>query len=625
MISSFFARRRAHHRLAHSIAVYYHPGYGSEALAETARAAGVDPFRGETLIGTLAREGLLRPDELRVPRPVSLPTLRRVHSEAYLESVTHLEPLARIFGLPPEAVAVEELLMAQRLAVGGTVSAARDLARSSFEIAMNLGGGFHHAEPEQGSGFCVYNDIAAAILALRARGLVRRVAIVDLDYHQGNGNLVAFADDPEDFTLSLHGSVWSHVEAVSNLSLELPTGTDDTGYLAALEETVLPALERSGAQLVFYLAGNDVLAGDRLGDFALTPDGVLQRDRRVVETCRKLGLKVVITLGGGYQPAAVEAWVRLLRWLLTDREKVRPRWSEDPRRRFRRIFRSIDTGRLQAEMDGPGSGPLDLDFSDVLDDLSREPPARRFLDFYTVPGVEYALEQYGILDQIRALGYRDLRATGDLRDRSHQILRFHGVGREDPEQIARLLVELVAYRARVSIPGPEDREPEEGLEVLWVEWLLLQNPLASFSLERPPLPGQEFPGLGIAGEVLLALTQVCRRVDLDGLLHRPAHYHNAVVGSRHFRFLDPVMEGRFRALRQVLRGLDLLEATEAVDAGRLRLGDDAPLIWDAAHFYLPVSDRLRGWSDTEDYRARSRAAEIALLETGLRLAGKKET
>ncbi|MDF1561680.1 MAG: histone deacetylase [Deltaproteobacteria bacterium] len=622
MIASFLDRRRARRRLAREVSLYYHPGYGAEALGETARAVGIDAFRGETLLGTLARERLVRPEDLRVPRAISLPSLRKVHSEAHLEAVTHPETLARIFGLPTEMVRVDALLRSARLACGGTVSAARSLIHTERTIAVNLGGGFHHAEPEQGSGFCIYNDVAAAIHMLRDRAGIGRVAIVDLDYHQGNGNLVAFAADEEVLTLSVHGSVWTHVEAVADLSLELPPGTGDAAYLAALEEVVLPALERHAPELVFYIAGNDVLAGDRLGDFALTLDGVFERDRRVVECCRRLGRKLVITLGGGYQRLAVEGWARLLRWILTDRPVGREASTEDPRQRFKRVFRSLEPGRLQTEASSGLLGlrgldaPLQLDLSDVLDDLSARPPAQRFLDFYTLSGMEYALERYGILDQIRERGYRDLQASGDFADRGHQILRLHGVGKRDPERARRLLVELVAYRASLPAP-PGDPQQEQGLEVLWVEWLLLQDPMASFSLERPPLPGQQHPGLGISEEVLIALSGICVRLGFDGLLHRPAHYHNALVGSRHFRFLDPEMEGRFAALKGLLAGLDLGEASRAVDQGEIRLGDGRPLVWDAAHFYLPVSRRLREFFESEAYRQRSEAARVALLEEGL--------
>jgi len=147
----------------------------------------------------------------------------------------------------------------------------------------------------------------------------------------------------------------------------------------------------------------------------------------------------------------------------------------------------------------------------------------------------------------------------------------------------------------------------------------LQHPLGNFSLSRPRLPGQSYPGLGISGEILMAMVQVCRRLGLDGLLHRPAHFHNAQVGARKFRFLDPEVEGRFRALQTLLEGLSLAEATLAIEQQRVVFEDGKPLVWEAGHFYLPVSERLRAFVDSPDYERRSKQAREAVLGQGLHL------
>jgi acetoin utilization deacetylase AcuC-like enzyme len=184
--------------------------------------------------------------------------------------------------------------------VGGTLAA---LAWAFEEgAAGHLAGGTHHAFRDRGEGFCVFNDLAvAAAVARRDRG-VRRLAVVDLDVHQGNGTAALLAGDPDAFTFSLHGArnYPFHKEA-SSLDVDLPDGCDDGAYLRALDA----ALERVAAhrpELVLYQAGVDPLAGDRFGRLALTPAGLQARDGRVFALARRLGAPLVVTLGGGYHP-----------------------------------------------------------------------------------------------------------------------------------------------------------------------------------------------------------------------------------------------------------------------------------------------------------------------------------
>ncbi|MBW1830606.1 MAG: hypothetical protein JRJ10_02735, partial [Deltaproteobacteria bacterium] len=255
--------------------LWYHPQYKVEALAETARVPGVEVERGEKILGSLRAEGLIGPRQVRPAPLAALADLAKVHAESYLDQTARPEYLGRIFGLEAQFVDVDPVLIAQRRQVGGTVACALWAVGSPKRVAFNIGGGFHHAEPEAGTGFCVYNDIAVAIASLREDGFEAHIAIVDLDYHQGNGNLVTFEHDDTVFTYSIHGSVWSHVEAATDQQFLLASGTDDTAYLRELRETLPAALEKFEPGLIFYVAGNDVLKGDRLGEFALTREGVL--------------------------------------------------------------------------------------------------------------------------------------------------------------------------------------------------------------------------------------------------------------------------------------------------------------------------------------------------------------
>ncbi|TFH29608.1 MAG: histone deacetylase, partial [Myxococcales bacterium] len=210
-MATWLQRQKAQRRLRDQVGLWYHPQYKAEALVESARVPGIEVARGEKILGSLSAEGLLRPKRVRPAPLIALADLARAHADSYLEKTARPEYLGRIFGLEAHDIDVDSLLIAQRRQVGGTVEAARWALEDSRRIGFNIGGGFHHAEPEAGAGFCVYNDVAVAIAALRADGFDAPVAIIDLDYHQGNGNIVAFEADDSVLTYSIHGSVWSHV------------------------------------------------------------------------------------------------------------------------------------------------------------------------------------------------------------------------------------------------------------------------------------------------------------------------------------------------------------------------------------------------------------------------------
>jgi acetoin utilization deacetylase AcuC-like enzyme len=320
-MSTWFQRRRAHRRLRDQVGLWYHPRYRVEELGETARVPGVEVDRGEKILGWLAVDGLVRPRSVRPAPMIRIKELARVHSDAYLQKTAEPEYLGRIFGLAASDIDVDPVLVSQRRQVGGTVEAASWALEDLSRLAFNIGGGFHHAEPEAGAGFCVYNDIAVAIACIRADGFEGSVAIVDLDYHQGNGNIVTFEDDESVFTYSIHGSVWSHVEAANDEQHLLTTGTDDETYMRALSETLPRTLDERPPDLLFYVAGNDVLADDRLGDFALTRCGVLARDQFVIEQARSHSCPVVVTLGGGY---SADAWRASADFIHSDRTGARP-------------------------------------------------------------------------------------------------------------------------------------------------------------------------------------------------------------------------------------------------------------------------------------------------------------
>jgi acetoin utilization deacetylase AcuC-like enzyme len=232
--------------------------------------------------------------------------LALAHSPSYVEAVVHgtLSPAAqREIGFPWTPRMVER----SRRSVGATVAAARVALREG--VAANLAGGTHHAYADKGGGYCVFNDVAVAARLMQAewhrhhRQLLR-VAVVDLDVHQGNGTAAIFADDPTVFTLSIHGEKnFPFRKEASDLDVELPDGCADDDYFAALD-TALWQLERRHTEgppgLIFYVAGADPHEGDRLGRLKLTTAGLAERDRRVFDFARERRIPLAFSMAGGY-------------------------------------------------------------------------------------------------------------------------------------------------------------------------------------------------------------------------------------------------------------------------------------------------------------------------------------
>jgi acetoin utilization deacetylase AcuC-like enzyme len=213
-----------------------------------------------------------------------------------------------------------------RRSVGGTVCAAR--AALAEGIAGSLGGGTHHASVDRGGGYCVFNDIAVAARLMQAEWQRRRpwqpplrVAVIDLDVHQGNGTATIFADDPSVFTLSMHGARnFPFRKVASDLDVDLPDDCDDGAYLAALDAALAELWRRHADTppgLIFYQAGVDVHAADRLGRLALSDVGVAARDACVIEAARQRAIPLVLTMGGGYgTDIAVTVALQVQTWRL---------------------------------------------------------------------------------------------------------------------------------------------------------------------------------------------------------------------------------------------------------------------------------------------------------------------
>jgi acetoin utilization deacetylase AcuC-like enzyme len=245
-------------------------------------------------------DGLVRPHEVHEPEPVDWTALAAVHDAGLLARIRDGRLSVReerALGLPWSPQLVERA----RRSVAGTIAAARHAL--GVRVAMNLGGGTHHAGRDFARGFCLFNDVAVAVAALRREGLAERAVIVDCDVHQGDGTAQIFAGDERTFTLSLHGARnYPFSRIPSDLDVDLPSGTTDAPYLRALDVALDVALSRAAADVAFYLAGADPWEGDRLGRLSLTKAGLRARDELVLDRLLATGAAVCVVLAGGYAP-----------------------------------------------------------------------------------------------------------------------------------------------------------------------------------------------------------------------------------------------------------------------------------------------------------------------------------
>jgi hypothetical protein len=301
----------------------------------------------------------------------------------------------------------------------------------------------------------------------------------------------------------------------------------------------------------------------------------------------------VVLLAGGYGKASWSYGARYAAWLVARRRIEPPAAEEMTLARFRRVARQIEPEELSG-VPRPDDGGWGLTEEDVLGALAGG-RRRRFLDFYTLHGTELALERTGLLDRVRRLGFDHPTLEFDLDNPAGETLRVYG-----DRARAELLIELRARRDRQSVPG---------CETLRIEWLLLQNPRATFSRDRSPLPGQAHPGLGLLEEATALLVLVCDRLGLDGILFVPSHFHLASQSRRFLRFLDPADEGLYRALAAAVAALPMGEASRAVAAGGVvDAGTGQPLELPNMPMVLPTSDRLRQRVEGEEYEAAVAAA-----------------
>jgi acetoin utilization deacetylase AcuC-like enzyme len=558
--------------------ILYHPAY------RVADDALVDGRRGERILGYLVaqrwidHESVLRPPRLRIS------DLLRVHGADYLSKLDDPAELDRIFGGRTSTGADgAHALEAQRWATAGTVFATTVALKYPWirSPVVNLGGGFHHARRDRGTGFCAFNDVAIAIDRARAEGFSGRVLVIDLDAHQGDGTRAMFADDDRVYTFSMHGEPWDQSPAVASEDVALGPAVGDETYLRALGDHLPHAFARAEPDLVFYVAGVDVAKTDPIGGFRLSAEAIAARDRAVLEAARPR--PTVVVLAGGYGREAWRYTARTLVWLLSGQDRAIPSSDERALAAFRRIRSSLagkalssDSSR-RAQQDG--GAWFTIDEGDLYADLVlKQNP--RYLGFYSLYGLELAFERYGLSAHLNDRGYTDFDVVPELaRPGGGQGIRVYA-----DKTHAEVLLELVT----------DETVLEGGLRLLSIEWLLLQDPRRAPTPREPLLPGQKHPGLGCLRIVVGMLVMACERLGYDGISLVPSQYHVAAQARRLFTFFDPSDEAFFLALERATRGLPLHEASTAIAAGRIRDARTSEVVsWRPRRMVLPVNQALK--------------------------------
>jgi acetoin utilization deacetylase AcuC-like enzyme len=246
----------------------------------------------------LLAEGIAEASDFLKPEPAPNEDILRVHTQAYVNKLL-TDSLTLSERMKLEIPLTELTRNGFWLAAGGSTLAGRNALEDGF--AANLSGGFHHAYPGHGEGFCMIHDVAVAIRSLQAAGKIRTAMTVDTDVHHGNGTAAIFMEDPTVFTLSIHQqNNYPEPKPPSDEDIGLADGTRDHEYLDALEEGLLHSFKKMTPNLIFYVGGADPYREDQLGGLALTLEGLQQRDKLVFEHARRRGIPVASTLAGGY-------------------------------------------------------------------------------------------------------------------------------------------------------------------------------------------------------------------------------------------------------------------------------------------------------------------------------------
>lgn len=547
--------------------------------------------RSQKILNYLLYEGCIARAQVVSPKTATITQLNSVHDFGYLSRLYERDVSERIFGHNVAPEAVRELVAQQRMMTGGTIRAARIATAPIYpRRIINLGGGFHHAYPEAGYGFCVFNDVAIAVAHLRKHGFDKPILIIDLDLHQGDGNKSIFANNPLVTTYSVHAEDWEKSVYPNNHDIALGAGIGDEAYLHAIRSTLPNIIQKVKPYLVFYLAGVDVAEDDELGDWRISHDAIFERDVFVHQAVGKR--RMVILSAGGYGRNAWRHSARFFAYLSSGLQK--PIASDNQRllESIKRVSRGMQVLDLTAE----GCGEDDFMF------FAQSHRKTKLFDYYSQYGIECSLERFGVYPHLRRIGFLHSFLVMDLEHPNGQCLRLYG---DEAKKV--LLIEIVL----------DEKKDDEGHKLLWIEWMLLQNPTIAHTPDRPLLPGQTHPGLGCLHKIMGMIFMICERLHFDGIGFNPSHYHICFLAKGEGCFEDPKAEARFRVAQRVVAGMDLVQASVALSQG-VKI-EEGLFKWEPARMVIPTSQALKSHFESAKYqREVERFATIMLKGIGKR-------
>ncbi len=275
-----------------------------------------DVMKFRKIKNQLVKDRLINRKNILTPTRISDEDLMLVHTKKYLESLKNPMKVAEILNLNYVNPWDEYIYEYFRYTAGGTIQASEYSLDHNMTV-FNLGGGYHHASPDRGEGFCLINDVAIAIRRLQIKEKIQNTIIIDLDYHQGNGNLLYFKNDESVFTFSMHANSWEEITGKqNNIDIEVPSQVKDEIYLRILTSELPKVFSVFKPDIAFYIAGSDPYIHDTLGDFNLTEQGMLERDIFLYREIRKSEIPLVVLAGGGYGPDSWKIYYNFIKWVI---------------------------------------------------------------------------------------------------------------------------------------------------------------------------------------------------------------------------------------------------------------------------------------------------------------------
>lgn len=571
-------------RLKKQINIWYHPAYIPVIKSMTSYER-YSVKRAKKILSTLRQNFLLFAEDLKKAPPAKWSELELFHDQQYLRDTTQNSKTFLPLGIQLDEEEQESWLESQRYMVGGTLEATKAVFHKKCHIAFNLGGGLHHAESTCGTGFCLYNDIGVSVRYLRQQKYHGRILIIDLDYHQGNGNMLGLKDDLLTFHYSLQGHEWKTIDNPNIFQINLPLHATDDEYLTVLQKTLTEYFKKVQPDLVYFIAGCDVLKQDYFGEFHLSLTGTFKRDQHVLELCKQNQTPLIITLGGGYSDSAWASSYYLLRYLLTDQLPKKTKEKVDPsEKHYARIAKKMHKSLLGQ----------DNNFEFTQDDLFPSHAYKgdkKIFGIYSKSGIDMVLERYGIKKRLAEKGHKDLELELATERDGGNLLRVYSLVANQKYLIVetKLSTQILVH----PIVG--------SLRFMKIDWLLAQNPLKDFSRERVALPGQKHPGLGLSQDIIQIFIQACKRLNFDGISHTPTHFHIALKTCHNFRYLEPKTEGRLMALKSYLLPYSLSEASHIAEDQRIR-DNQGKAVWPfSGDIFYATSLKLINFFESKEY------------------------